>query len=161
VKENEGTNYGRFKGATAGMNGNVFECFEEQSDRCQYAKTVEALEGYVKKNLNFSDDLSILFAVVSKAPVLVRPPAPAAGADDTDTLIWQEEVKKFVKRKRALAGNLASMRALVWGQCSEGMKAKIKSSDKYIDKTKDNDCHWLIREVLPYNSIKQEIPTSP
>jgi hypothetical protein len=33
------------------MNGNVFECYEEQSDPRQYTKTVEALEGYVKKTL--------------------------------------------------------------------------------------------------------------
>jgi hypothetical protein len=39
------------------MNGNVFECYDEQSDRRQYAKTVEALMGYVKKNLKCAEDL--------------------------------------------------------------------------------------------------------
>jgi hypothetical protein len=43
------------------MNGNVFECYEEQSDRRQYTKTVEALEGYVKKTLKYSEDLAPLF----------------------------------------------------------------------------------------------------
>jgi hypothetical protein len=40
-----------FKGSTPEMNNNVFECYDEQSDRRQYAKTLEALEGYAKKNL--------------------------------------------------------------------------------------------------------------
>jgi hypothetical protein len=31
------------------MNDSVFECFEEQGNRRQYVKTVEALKGYVKK----------------------------------------------------------------------------------------------------------------
>jgi hypothetical protein len=31
---------------------------QEQSDRRQYAKTLEALEGYVKKNLKFADDIA-------------------------------------------------------------------------------------------------------
>ena len=45
-------NRSTFKGNTEEMNGHVFECYEEQSDRRQYAKTLEALEGYVKKTLN-------------------------------------------------------------------------------------------------------------
>jgi hypothetical protein len=54
----------RFKVATDTMNGNVFECYNEQSDRRQYAKSIEALEGYVKKNLEFSEDVAVLFAPV-------------------------------------------------------------------------------------------------
>ena len=44
------------------MNANVFECYEEQSDRRQYSKTLEALESYVKKSLKYSEDLASLFA---------------------------------------------------------------------------------------------------
>ena len=29
------------------MNGHVFECYEEQSDRRQYAKMLEVLDGWV------------------------------------------------------------------------------------------------------------------
>ena len=35
-----------FKGATTEMNGNVFECYNEQTVRRQYAKAVEALKEY-------------------------------------------------------------------------------------------------------------------
>ncbi len=41
----------RFKGTTAELNSNVFECFEEQGERRQYVKTVEALEGNMKKTM--------------------------------------------------------------------------------------------------------------
>jgi hypothetical protein len=50
------------------MNGNVFECHEEQTDRRQYAKTLEALQGYVKKNLKFADDIAPLFAATMVRP---------------------------------------------------------------------------------------------
>lgn len=52
------------------MNGNVFECYEEQSDRRQYAKTLEALEAYVKKSLKYSEDLAVLFAETMAAPTI-------------------------------------------------------------------------------------------
>jgi hypothetical protein len=38
----------RFTDATESMNGHVFECYDEQVDRRQYEKTIEALEGYIK-----------------------------------------------------------------------------------------------------------------
>ena len=47
---------------TEGMNANVFECFEEQTDRRQFVKTREALKAYVKKNLKFAEDVSSLFS---------------------------------------------------------------------------------------------------
>ena len=46
-----------FKGNTEGMCGHVFECFvEEQNDRQQYGKTVEALDAYARKTLPYSAD---------------------------------------------------------------------------------------------------------
>ena len=59
-----------FKGDTEGMNGNVFECYEEQNDRRQFMRTREALDGYVKKTLKFVEDLSPLFAEEMEEPVL-------------------------------------------------------------------------------------------
>ena len=44
------------------MNGNVFECHDEQTDRRQFAKTLDALQGYAKKNLKFYEDLKPLCA---------------------------------------------------------------------------------------------------
>ena len=43
------------------MNGHVFECAFEQGDKRQFAKTLEALEGYAKKTLKFSQDFESLF----------------------------------------------------------------------------------------------------
>ena len=42
-----------FKGATEGMNGHTFGCFDEQGDKRQYVKTVEALSQYANKRTSF------------------------------------------------------------------------------------------------------------
>ena len=47
-----------FKGITPEMNGHVFECYDEQSDRRQFVKTVEALESHVKKTIKNPEDLA-------------------------------------------------------------------------------------------------------
>jgi hypothetical protein len=47
-----------FRGSTPEMNGHVFECYEEQGDRRQYSKTLEALNGDVKKSCKFLQDMA-------------------------------------------------------------------------------------------------------
>jgi hypothetical protein len=77
-------------------------------------------------------------------PVIERPTIPGADADETDTLIWKEDVREYSKRLRIMRGNLAAIQAVVWGQCSEAMKAKIKSIQDYDEKTAACDCAWLL-----------------
>jgi hypothetical protein len=139
-----------FKGVTDDMSGNVFECYEEQNDRRQYAKTLEALESYVKKKLQYSEDLASLFVEDMKEPKVPLPTDPTANGATSTTLsdmIYAEEVKQYVKRKASLTSNLATIHAVVWGQCSDAMKAKIKSLTDYKEKTEANDCFWLLKKI--------------
>jgi hypothetical protein len=136
-----------FKGDTEDMNGNVFQCYEEQVDRRQYAKTIEALDAYVKKKLTYSADLAPLFAAKMGVPIIDLPSDLAAGAGDTMKMIFAEEVKEYVKRTRVLASNIATVFAVIWGQCSENMKARLKTHDSYADKAAKNDCFWILRQI--------------
>jgi hypothetical protein len=129
------------------MNNNVFECYDEQSDRRQYAKTLEALHAHVKKNLRHPDDLAKLFGEEMKKPTVEKPTALVTTATKTDELIFGEEIKEYVKRTTILKNNMAAIHAVVWGQCSEAMKAKLKSLTEYQDKVNENDCMWLLKQI--------------
>jgi hypothetical protein len=98
-----------FKGNTEGMSGHVFECYEEQDDRRQYGKTVEALDAYARKTLLYAADLAPLFGTVTTTPNVARPENIADDADKLDEVIFLEEVKEYVKRTRALMSNLATI----------------------------------------------------
>ena len=123
------------------MNGNVFQCHGKRKDSRQFKRTMDALQEYSKKNVRNPADLSPLFGSTIKEPTLEMPKDPIA--DDeldekgnktgkklplsaTATLLWQEEVKDYFKRKREVKTSLATIYAVAWGQCSEAMKAKIK-----------------------------------
>jgi hypothetical protein len=123
------------------------KCYAKQSHRRQFAKTVEALKGYVKKTLKYAADLASLFAIEPKLPVLERPIKPGDDANESDLELWKEDKRNLSKRRRVLRGNLAVVQAVIWGQCSESMKAKIKSLDGYVKSVEDNDCKWLMRNI--------------
>jgi hypothetical protein len=130
------------------MNGHVFECSFEQGDKRQYAKTVEALEGYAKKNIKFSEDFASLFALEASEPTIEKPLDLPSEHSTTDEMIWREEIKAYVNRLGVLRGNLAAIFAVTVGQCSDAMKAKLKSTKEFEARSKKNDCHWLLKNIL-------------
>ena len=80
-----------FKGSTDGMHGNIFQRYEEQQDRQQCAKTMEALEAYVKKNLQYPEDLAIFFGTEMTNPIINEP-------DDLEDMPTEFK-KRFLWRK--------------------------------------------------------------
>jgi hypothetical protein len=129
------------------MNGNVFECYEEQTDRRQYAKTLEALEAHAKKSLKFAEDLAPLFAETMTEPAIAMPDDPGPNPSRAADMIYTEKVKQFVKREGILLSNKATLHAVIWGQCSETMKARVKSLAGYKARTEDNDCFWVLKQI--------------
>jgi hypothetical protein len=136
-----------FRGSTSEMNGNVFQCSEEQNNRMQFKNTKDALQEYVKKHLKHAEDLAPLFALTMATPKLTMPTEPGTNPSRTEEMIYTEKVKQFVKRETTLEGNLATIHAVAWGQCSEAMKARVKSFDHYQSKTDANDCLWLLESI--------------
>jgi hypothetical protein len=47
-------------------------------------------------------------------------------------MIFKEEIKEYVNRLRGMKDNMATIQAVVWGQCSESMKSKVKSIPKLM-----------------------------
>jgi hypothetical protein len=119
--------------------------------------------GSREENDEAPEDLASLFAAECRMPVLVRPPkpvaAPTAQAGDSDTAaadtedieaeieIWKEDLRALSKRKSVLRGNLSAIHAVIWGQCSEAMKAKLKSLDDYTANAEEDNCEWFIRTI--------------
>ena len=142
-----------FKGSTPDMEGRVFACYEEQTDRWQYRKTVEAaLECYVKKTMKYPEDLAPWFATDSILPGLAKPPRPllvppATVAAEDDIKIWKEDLRHLSKRKNVLRGNLSAIHAVIWGQCSEAMHVKLRSIDGYEENRNADDCKWFLSNI--------------
>jgi hypothetical protein len=125
-----------FKGATEEMQGNVFECYDEQADRRQYVKTMESLEIYAKKNFKFYEDVKPLFAVTMIAPNVPLPEEPGVETTEMECI-----------RTTMLTGNMAALFAVIWGQCSESMRAKIKATRGYNERSEANDCYWVLKQI--------------
>jgi hypothetical protein len=140
-------NRSNFKGNTSDMNNHVFECCEERGDRTQFQKTVEALGEYAAKNLKFPEDLKTIFEDTITAPTLTMPADIADTASKTEQVIWEASLKSYARRKEELQSNLTTLYALIWGQCSDAMRNKLRALDDFPAENKKNNCIWLLKEI--------------
>ena len=120
-----------FKGNTEEMNGHVFQCFNECEDKKHFSKTVEALGEYIAKKLKYPGDM------VSLTKDFVKPEIPKPTeleVSETNRLviaIWEKKVSAYCTRTDYLDSNLKTAYAVIWGQCSEAMKANLTSLDDF------------------------------
>jgi len=80
-----------------------------------------------------------LFVLTMDTPKLTIPTEPGTNPSQTEEMIYTKKVKQFIKRETTLEGNLTTIHAVAWGQCSKAMKARVKSFDHYQCKTDASD----------------------
>lgn len=62
-------------------------------------------------------------------------------------MIYSEEVKEYVKRVRTLKSNLVALHVVIWGQCSEAVRAKVKLLAHHKTRMAENNCYWLLKQI--------------
>jgi hypothetical protein len=144
-----------FKGDEPGMNGHVFGCYDEQTNKRQYLLTMSALKQFTMKTYKFAHDLESLFRPTPSNPVIPRPAKPVARAgvtvDEVDMLIFNERIKEHVTRLSRLDSNLAAIWSVTYGQCTRAMRDKLDAIPEFEDKYKDKDCLWLFASIRGIN----------
>jgi hypothetical protein len=136
-----------FKGNTPDMNGHVFECYDESGDRTQFSKTLEALKQYAAKHCDRPNDLKPMFEENMTLPTILEPDDLPDDATKKEEFLWQSAMKSYSAHKDDLDSNLNSLYSVIWGQCSENMKTKIRSIAEYTEETKQDNCVWLLSQI--------------
>jgi hypothetical protein len=65
-------------------------------------------------------------------PIFTVPTDPTATATRTEVRIWEKQVDEHVKRGTMLAENLKTAYSLIYGQCSDAMRAKLESRENHL-----------------------------
>jgi len=152
-----GTNrYPKFVGRCEELKDYVYDLVGSRSAD-SYTKTTKEVAEYVGSHYSNGGDAR-LAVMHLKMPSLEKPKAPPKDADATDMKIWEEEVKEFVKTKIKLKENVKQLYSLVWGQCSEAMRAKLESMDGHRKLSEEGDGIGLLKQIksIVYNFQDQK-----
>jgi len=123
-------------------------------------KTVKILGEYIAKNLKFPGDLAPLTKHLT-LPTIPRPQHLDPNEQDLLTIaIWKKNINSYCMQVDYLNSNLKTIFAVIYGQCSESMKAKLKSLDDFEEKDQDCDCVWVLKAIkgITYHFEGQRFP---
>jgi len=131
------------------MNGHVFQCHGETTDKKQFLKTVQMLADHVNKTFDYPQDvISMCKPPYSlQAISLPREPTEAEMQVASKRFIWESEMKMYMNRKLKQESNRLALFSVIWGQCSPLMQAKLESLTMYQERRDGTDCRWLINEI--------------
>ena len=71
----------------------------------------------------------------------------SADAIDSITALFNEDMKLFSKRRRLIQNNTNKVFAVIWGQCSPGLRAELKGHTEFESKQTFRDASWLLQEL--------------
>jgi hypothetical protein len=138
-----------FKGNTDGMKGNVFQCHGKNINKQQFLKMVGVLEEDINKTFEYLQDVASIcktFSIVA----LVQPENLTTEEYTEDMgkkMIWEKQMKTYMKRMDMLKSNQRGIYAIIWGQCSSMIQSKVEPLDNYKSRSNGCDCIWLLEEI--------------
>ena len=135
-----------FKGKYAEMNGQVFQCYDETSKRNQFEKTIEELGRYASTYMSNARDIKLMLKTV-KETIFLEPSDPPFSASRTSIRIWEKEVDIYVERKANYDENKCTICAIILGQCSDAMKAKLKGHAAFKTWENTHDVIEILTEI--------------
>ena len=111
-----------------------------------YAKTTREVAEYVMTTYTHGSEVATAIETLD-VPTIPKPAPLAETADDTDKAIWNEEIKEHVKHKKGVVTGMKKAHALIWGQCTEAMRAKLEAKDNHATIASSRDVVGLLKNI--------------
>jgi hypothetical protein len=151
---NQRVSRNEFKGAEEALEGHVFDVGAAKH-AAQFSKTLEEISNYVQRTYSYGGGLIGQAIADLQTPVIDLPPEPGTAANAalgiaavpptaTELFMWQEDFKVANKKRITYNENKERAYALVWGQCSQELRNKIKGAADYAAASADQDVIRLL-----------------
>jgi hypothetical protein len=119
----------KFEGRCKELEGYVYDiCGAQQAN--QYMKTTEEIGLYVSQHYSHGADIGTAVQTLAR-PVIKDLADPAPDASLAVKKRWEDQLKRWNQRMDTLEENISKLYNLVWGQCSDALRAKIESQPEF------------------------------
>ena len=135
----------KFIGRTADLKDHVYD-FGTAKQEESFTKTTKEIAEYVGRSFPMGGEMKAAIESL-RVPTIQPPVDPPAGATKTETRIWEERIKLHVKKELTLEENVKKLYSLVWGQCSDALRAKLEGMNTHLTIKSQSDGIGLIQEI--------------
>ena len=124
------------------MQRHVYCIGQETKDSTSFMKTMDALEQYVNKNFTYSPTFANFFNERGKLMTKEE-----NENDPFTAKLLKQEIALYAKQAMMLKQNLTATYAIMWDQCSEGMKAKLTALEDFKEMRDKKDIAKLLKAI--------------
>ena len=139
----------KFKGSNDKLSGSVFD-YGGTGNQDGYVKSMKAVVNYIGQEFSNPRDIqtTVEDSQIYVIPMPTEPPGYGTdAADKTQSLIFEKKIARYIIREETLQDNLAKTFSLIWGQCTDSLKAKLESVPDWKRIHREKDALTLIKEV--------------
>ena len=115
----------KFIGSCDDIKGHIYDYSSINKNTDQYGKTTHAIADYVGRTYKYGGDVKMCLTKLEQ--IVIDVPTQPEGNDAVLKSIFNAEITEHVKRKCFLRENLKSAYTLIWGQCTDFLKAKLEA----------------------------------
>ena len=151
-----------FKGSIEKMNGHIFtHVISPNNQYHDYNRTVQEVRTYAAQEVKSPSLFTSLFGPEPTSPTSVTPTRLSTDEMKDEFLRWEykEALKDHKAEVKDILDDQTKIYECILGQCTEQLKAKLQSLDKFEEKSAAKDCAWLLRSIKSIHSAARE--TSP
>jgi hypothetical protein len=117
-----------------------------------YTRTTEEIARHVGEKYTNTGSFIRTAIMTLKVPVQTRPSPPVEtgtppAIDPVDQEIFREEIRLFVKTKGAIESTMKSLYDLIWGQCSESLRSRLRGDPNYTTYSVNADSLALLKGI--------------
>jgi hypothetical protein len=141
----------KFVGRCDDLTGFIYDVVTSKGG-VAYTRTTEEIARYVGEKYSTTGHAIRTAILTLKVPVPQRPVAPVADAttktiDPTDAEIFKQEVRMYVQMRAAITSAMKSLYDLLWGQCSESLRSRLRSFEDYPTYSQNGDSLTLLKGI--------------
>ncbi|CAB9514293.1 expressed unknown protein [Seminavis robusta] len=141
----------KFAGRSTTLEGHVYDLSTPSATAAAfYDTTMEIAEfvgrTYTKGNYTKLEIESLRTQEIPK-PAMATNADGTVSTDEVDKEIFKQEVSAFVKGRDKLKENRQNAFSLIWGQCSDNIRTKVKSSTSFDKLSAEADVIGLLQGV--------------
>ena len=137
----------KFTGDCEDLAGCIFDC-EDSRRSGEFEGTIDQLANYVGSKFEHGGE--IRGVIKNLEPVVIAQPQPLPDFPAPNTVqnkIWELDIVAYVKKRNKIDDGLKKLYSLIWGQCTDHMKAKLESTPGFSTMNNNQDSLTLLKEI--------------
>mmetsp|Transcript_20898 Transcript_20898/g.30720 ORF Transcript_20898/g.30720 Transcript_20898/m.30720 type:complete len:218 (-) Transcript_20898:420-1073(-) len=121
-------------------------CFDSTDSRGadKFDAVGEEITRYISVKFNYGTELKSSIDKL-EAITINKPTAVDSKAEHIEKDIYKEEIREYVKAKKALERATKQAYSLVWGQCSRPMREKLRTVDNFETFSAEENVRELLK----------------